>query len=113
MTLMGLDAEHKAAVLEMGMSGYGEISYLSRIGTPDIAIITNIGTSHIEKLGSREGIRNAKLEIADGMDSDGVIILNGDEPLLDGIDDAYYVSMTGRRLCQRQQYSNGRKRNSI
>lgn len=97
MTLMGLDSDHKAAVLEMGMSGFGEISYLSRIGTPDIAIITNIGTSHIEKLGSREGIRNAKLEIADGMGSDGVIILNGDEPLLDGIDDAYYVSMTGRR----------------
>lgn len=97
MTLLGLDESHKAAVLEMGMSAFGEISYLSKIGTPDIAIITNIGTSHIENLGSREGIRNAKLEISDGMKEDGVLILNGDEPLLAGIDGAYYVSMTGRR----------------
>jgi len=97
MTLLGLDVSHRAAVLEMGMSAYGEISYLSKIGTPDIAIITNIGSSHIENLGSREGIRNAKLEISDGMREDGIMILDGDEPLLAGIDDAYYVSMTGRR----------------
>lgn len=97
MTLLGLDEGHKAAVLEMGMSAFGEISYLSKIGTPDIAIITNIGTSHIENLGSREGIRNAKLEISDGMRDDGIMILDGDEPLLAGIDGAYYVSLTGRR----------------
>lgn len=97
MTLLELDESYRAAVLEMGMSAYGEISYLSRIGTPDIAIITNIGTSHIENLGSREGIRNAKLEISDGMKEDAILILNGDEPLLAGIDSAYYVSMTGRR----------------
>lgn len=97
MTLLGLDEGHKAAVLEMGMSAFGEISYLSKIGMPDIAIITNIGSSHIENLGSREGIRNAKLEVSDGMKEDGILILDGDEPLLAGIDSAYYVSMTGRR----------------
>ena len=97
MTLLSLEKDHRAAVLEMGMSNFGEISYLSRIGAPNIAVITNIGSSHIENLGSREGIRNAKLEIADGMSDNGILILNGDEPLLSGIDGAYYVSMTGRR----------------
>ena len=81
LTLLSLQKSTQAIVLEMGMSARGEISALSKIACPDIAVITNIGTSHIEYLGSRENIRDAKLEITDGM-SMGTILLNGDEPLL-------------------------------
>ena len=70
------------SVLEMGMNHFGEISYLSGLAKPDCAIITNIGMSHIENLGSREGILKAKLEICDYMKAGGRLILNGDEPLL-------------------------------
>ena len=67
------------------MSARGEIEKLSAIAEPDIAVITNIGSSHIENLGSREAIRDAKLEIIKGMKEDGILILNGDEPLLRNI----------------------------
>jgi len=92
-TLLALRPEHEAAVLEFGMSGRGEIEHLSNCAEPDIALITNIGVSHIEYLGSRENIRDAKMEITRGMKSGGTLILNGDEPLLAGIENAQYVSM--------------------
>ncbi|MCL2773156.1 MAG: UDP-N-acetylmuramoyl-tripeptide--D-alanyl-D-alanine ligase [Oscillospiraceae bacterium] len=82
MTLFALEEETEAVILEMGMSAFGEISRLSKTANPDTAVITNIGTSHIEKLGSREGIKKAKFEILDGMSNKGNIILNADEPLL-------------------------------
>ncbi|MBR3297507.1 MAG: UDP-N-acetylmuramoyl-tripeptide--D-alanyl-D-alanine ligase, partial [Firmicutes bacterium] len=82
MTLLGLPKECEAAVLEMGMSSRGEIDYMTRLAKPKVAVITNIGTSHMASLGSRENIALAKLEIANGMDEDGVLIINGDEPLL-------------------------------
>ncbi len=82
LTLLGLEPEDEALACEMGMSGFGEISYLTRLCRPNIALITNIGMSHIEKLGSREGIRDAKLEIIEGMQAGDTLILNGDEPLL-------------------------------
>ena len=82
MTLFGLEEDTRAIVLEMGMSGFGEISRLSKTANPDIAVITTIGTSHIEKLGSREGIKKAKFEILDGMDFNSNIILNADCDLL-------------------------------
>lgn len=82
LTLFKLNISYKAMVVEMGMNHPGEISKLSRIAEPDIAVITNIGTAHIENLGSREAIRDAKLEILDGMKEDGILLLNGDEPLL-------------------------------
>ncbi len=82
MSVFGLERSHGAAVFEMGMSGFGEISRLSRVAEPDIGLITNIGVSHIGKLGSRENILKAKLEITDGMKKDGELILNGDDDLL-------------------------------
>lgn len=82
LTLFGLNDDHEAAVIEMGMNHFGEISRLTRIVRPDTAVITNIGISHIENLGSREGILKAKLEILEGMPSDGTVILNGDNDLL-------------------------------
>lgn len=96
MTLLGLSYENDAVVLEMGMSGSGEIEYLSKIAVPKIAVITNIGSSHIGLLGSREAIRNAKLEIRCGFARDGILILNGDEPLLAGIDGALYVGIANK-----------------
>lgn len=82
LTLMQLRETDRIAVLEAGMSYPTELHRLSLICTPDTVVITNIGTSHIENLGSREGIRDAKLEMLDGMKAGGTVILNGDEPLL-------------------------------
>lgn len=86
-TLLNLTSEHEAAVIEMGMSDFGEISMLSQISRPSIAVITNIGYSHIENLGSREGILKAKLEIIDGTSHDAPLILNGDDDMLANLKD--------------------------
>lgn len=82
LTLFRLDKSHEAAVIEMGMSGFGEISRMTAAVRPDAAIISNIGVSHIEKLGSRNGILSAKLEILEGMKPDSPIVLNGDDDML-------------------------------
>jgi len=82
LTLLNLSDIDKAAVVEMGMSGIGEISVLSKIVKPHIAVITNIGLAHIGKLGSRQNILKAKMEIVDGMDENGIIVLNADDPML-------------------------------
>jgi len=82
LTLAALSSIHKAVVLEMGMSALGEISCLTNIARPDVAVITNIGTAHLEALGSRENICRAKLEIVEGLEKDGLLVYNGDEPLL-------------------------------
>lgn len=82
MAILAMPDDIQIAVLEMGMNHFGEIAYLSGIARPDVAVIVNIGTMHIEHLGSREGILQAKLEILEGMAKGGSVILNGDEPLL-------------------------------
>ena len=80
LTILGLRDE-EAMVVEMGMNHFGEISLLSNIAKPTISVITNVGTAHIGNLGSREGIRKAKLEILDGMIGNELII-NGDDDML-------------------------------
>ena len=82
MTIFDLDESFEAAVLEMGMSGLGEISRLSRVCAPAMSIITNIGVSHIEKLGTKENILKAKMEIIDGMETGAPLLLNGDDAFL-------------------------------
>ena len=82
LTLFRLDENHEAAVIEMGMSGFEEIARMTAAVRPDVAVISNIGVSHIEKLGSREGILKAKLEILQGMKADAPVILNGDDDML-------------------------------
>lgn len=82
LTLFRLDESHEAAVIEMGMSGFEEIARMTAAVRPDVAIISNIGVSHIEKLGSREGILKAKLEILQGMENGAPVILNGDDDML-------------------------------
>ncbi|MDG5785910.1 UDP-N-acetylmuramoyl-tripeptide--D-alanyl-D-alanine ligase [Evansella sp. AB-P1] len=82
LTILQLEEDTEIAVLEMGMSGRGEIELLSTIATPEAAIITNIGESHLQDLGSREGISEAKLEITTGLKEKGTLVIHGDEPLL-------------------------------
>ena len=81
-TLLELRPETEVAVVEMGMNHAGELSRLTRLALPDVAVITNIGSMHIENLGSREGICRAKLEILEGLAPDVVAVLHGDGPLL-------------------------------
>ena len=81
LTLLGLTDE-EMMVLEMGMNSFGEISLLSNLVKPDVAVITNIGTAHIGMLGSRENILKAKLEILEGLQSNGTLVINNDNDLL-------------------------------
>lgn len=81
-TILSMPENTEIIVLEMGMSNFGEIEQLSMLAEPDIAIITMIGENHIEFLGSREGIAQAKLEILKGLKADGTLIYPGDEPLI-------------------------------
>lgn len=82
LTLFRLDSSYEAAVIEMGMSNFGEISRITAAVKPDVAVISNIGVSHIENLGSREGILKAKFEILESMKADAPVILNGDDDML-------------------------------
>ncbi len=84
-TILGIERDCEAAVLEMGMNHFGEISTLTRIGQPDIAVIANVGTMHIENLGSRAGILQAKLEILEGLGEGGKAIFNGDDDMLSSV----------------------------
>lgn len=86
LTIFGLEKHHRSAVLEMGMSAFGEINYLAAIARPDVAVITNIGMSHIENLGSREGILKAKMEICDFFGKDNLLIINADNDMLKMVD---------------------------
>ena len=81
-TLFQIDDDTEAAVVEMGMNHFGEIHRLVNATRPTLALITNIGVSHIENLGSREGIFKAKLEILDGLSEDAPLIINGDNDML-------------------------------
>lgn len=81
-TILHMPDDTTHLVLEMGMDGAHQIDRLSEIAEPDIACITMIGESHIEHLGTREGIARAKMEICTGLKEDGTLIIPNDEPLL-------------------------------
>ena len=82
MGILSMPEDTQVAVLEMGMNHFREMGYLSAIGQPDVSVIVNIGTMHIEHLGSQEGILQAKLEILEGMQADAPVLLNGDDNYL-------------------------------
>lgn len=84
LTILAMPETTEVIVLEMGMNHFGEIERLVEIAQPDLAIITNVGESHIEHLGSRAGIAKAKLEITTNFKTDSLLIYDGDEPLLAG-----------------------------
>ncbi len=82
LTILSMDDTKDILVVEMGMNHLGEISYLTNIAKPDVAIITNVGTAHIGNLGSRRNILKAKLEILEGLKPNGTLIINQDNDLL-------------------------------
>lgn len=82
LTILDLKDDSDMLVVEMGMNHFNEISYLTNIAKPSVAVITNVGTAHIGNLGSRENILKAKLEILEGLDKDGLLIINNDNDLL-------------------------------
>ncbi len=88
-TLFGLNSSCTAAVIEMGMSDFGEIERLSKTTHPTACVITNIGYAHMEKLGSQEGILKAKLEILKGAERGAPLFLNGDDPFLAPLKEEY------------------------
>ncbi len=83
LTVLGATAVDAALVIEMGMRGPGEIERLSRCTEPDLAVITNIGTAHIGRLGSREAIAAAKCEITAGLHPKGTVVIPAGDPLLE------------------------------
>jgi UDP-N-acetylmuramoyl-tripeptide--D-alanyl-D-alanine ligase len=92
LTLLRLNDE-EVCVVEMGMSSFGEISLLSKLAKPDIAVITNIGVAHIGILGSRENIFKAKQEILNGLKENGTLIVNGDDQFLKTLESSDHLKV--------------------
>lgn len=97
-TLCGITSEDGIGVLELGMSEAGELTVIARIADVDMAVITNVGVTHIEQLGSQENIFREKMAVQDGLKDGGILFLNGDDELLktaaakDGCRTVYYGS---------------------
>ncbi|MBE5871934.1 MAG: UDP-N-acetylmuramoyl-tripeptide--D-alanyl-D-alanine ligase [Lachnospiraceae bacterium] len=89
LTVFRLRQEHEVAVLEMGISDFGEMHRLAAIARPDIAVITNIGQCHLENLGDRDGVLRAKTEVFDEMKPDGEVVLNGDDDKLSAVKEVH------------------------
>ena len=82
LTVLRIKEEHEVAVLEMGISNFGEMHRLSKIAKPDVCVMTNIGQCHLEFLGTREGILKAKSEIFDFANEKAAVFVNGDDDML-------------------------------
>lgn len=94
--ILELDDSYEIAILEMGMSNLGEIHKLAEVATPDMAVITNIGISHIENLKTRENILKAKMEVVDYFKENNLLVVNGDDDLLTTVKErAYKLLKTG------------------
>ena len=104
LSMLELPLESEWAVLEMGMSGFGEIERLSIAAEPDMAVITNIGSSHMEMLGSRENICRAKLEVLSGLKPGGLLILSADEPLLQNVRGKSYRTVYVSLSCEKADF---------
>ena len=95
-TVSEITKEDEIGVLELGMSEPGELTVIAQIAKPDVAVITNIGITHIEQLGSRDNIYKEKMTIQDGLSDGGVLVLNGDDDMLQkttgktGVKTVYY-----------------------
>ena len=83
LTMLNLNQQHEFAVFEMGMNHLGEIRYLTKLAKPNVALVNNAGSAHIGELGSYEAIAEAKGEIFEGLDSDGIAIINADDKFAD------------------------------
>ncbi len=87
LTVFQMDGSHEVAVLEIGTNHFGEILPLARIASPDVAVITTIGESHLEAFGDKAGVLSEKKEILKGLSENGIAVLNGDDPYLWAIKD--------------------------
>ncbi len=85
LTVLKADETTRFLVMEMGMRGHGHIEYLCTIAPPSVGVVTNVGTAHIELLGSQDAIAEAKSELVQALPSDGVAILNHDDPRVDAM----------------------------
>lgn len=94
LTLLGLDETHKAAVVEIGMRGLGQIEALAKIVKPNIAIVTNVNETHMELLGSMENIAKAKGELVQAIGAGGTVILNADNPYTSAMKDIVNSGVT-------------------
>lgn len=90
LTLLDFDPDTEVGILEMGMDKLGEIDFLAGLARPDIGVITNIGTAHIERLGSRDNIFRAKMEITNYFGEGNVLIVNGDDDFLCNVESEEY-----------------------
>lgn len=105
LTIFQIDKEHQVAVLEMGISEFGEMHELADMAQPDIMVITNIGLCHLENLKTRDGILKAKTESFAHLKPDGVVILNGDDDKLSTVEQVagrkpVFYGIRGRNLCE-------------
>jgi UDP-N-acetylmuramoyl-tripeptide--D-alanyl-D-alanine ligase len=82
LTLLALEPEHEAAVLELGMNAFGEISALAQLCQPTVGVVTTIAPAHLEGVGSIEGVQKAKGELVEAIPPDGIVVLNADDPLV-------------------------------
>ena len=102
-TILAAPEDSEILVLELGADGFDQLDFLSKLVEPDYTVITNIGESHIEFFGSREGIAKAKFEITNGMKKDGFFVYNGDEVLLKDLVDKSNIGATS---CGENDYNN-------
>lgn len=105
LTIFQIEKEHQVAVLEMGISEFGEMHELADMAQPDIMVITNIGLCHLENLKTRDGILKAKTESFAHLKPDGVVILNGDDDKLSTVEQVagrkpVFYGIKGRNLCE-------------
>ena len=105
LTIFQIEKEHQVAVLEMGISEFGEMHELADMAQPDIMVITNIGLCHLENLKTRDGILKAKTESFAHLKPDGVVILNGDDDKLSTVEQVagrkpVFYGIRGRNLCE-------------
>ena len=105
LTLFGLEQSHTAAVIEMGISDFGEMRRLGEMVCPNFAVITNIGNAHLERLGDKAGVLKAKSEILENLAKDGKIFVNGDDPLLAALETTHEKVTFGlSKLCDVRAY---------
>ncbi len=114
LTVLSIREEHQVAVVEMGISDFGEMHRLSEVARPNICVITNIGLCHLENLGDRDGVLRAKTEIFDYMQQDGYVVLNGDDDKLATITNVngkapyfFGVNQDNLQVCASSVHSNG------
>ncbi|MCD8216505.1 MAG: UDP-N-acetylmuramoyl-tripeptide--D-alanyl-D-alanine ligase [Clostridiales bacterium] len=107
LTLLRIRPEHEAAVVEMGISDFGEMHRLAKMARPDVCVMTNIGQCHLENLIDRDGVLRAKSEIFDYLKPDGVIVLNGNDDKLSAIGEVKGVVPTRYFVCDGSAESSG------